>query len=194
MALNTGYLTSNKENNELYTPYYAVEPILKYLPKNKVIWCPFDDEWSAYYQLLKQNRFNVIRSSLEEGQDFFAYEPEEWDLIVSNPPFGLKDKVIERLYKLNKPFAILLPLNSLQGISRFRYFKTGIQILSFDKRISFHNPNSMDRYIKGTPFASAYFCRDILPKDLILEKLVESERALYTNILWNIKLIKKGSK
>ena len=44
MALNIGYLTSDKENNELYSPFYIVDHIMKYLPKDKVIWCPFDEE------------------------------------------------------------------------------------------------------------------------------------------------------
>lgn len=49
---NTGYLTSKRtpEAQEMYTPYYAVEPIVKYIPKDKKIWCPFDKEWSAFYQ------------------------------------------------------------------------------------------------------------------------------------------------
>lgn len=29
-------------SNENYTPYYAVDPILKYIDKTKTIWCPFD--------------------------------------------------------------------------------------------------------------------------------------------------------
>ena len=36
LALNIGYLTSDKEDNELYTPYYAVDHIIKYLPKDKI--------------------------------------------------------------------------------------------------------------------------------------------------------------
>lgn len=67
MAINTGYLTSNKKNDELYTPYYAVEPLIKYLPKDKTIWCPFDEEWSAYKNTLVNNGFHVISSSLEGG-------------------------------------------------------------------------------------------------------------------------------
>ena len=173
-----GYLTSDKDDNELYTPFYAVDQIIKYLPKNKIIWLPFDQEWSAFYQKLKEEGFNVVRSSLQEGQDFFEYEPDEWDLIVSNPPFSLKDKVLERLYSFNKPFAILLPLNSLQGKTRYKYFKQGIQILSFDARISYHNKEHMDKVVKGSPFATAYFCRDLLPKDLIIEKLNTYERPL----------------
>ena len=68
LALNIGYLTSDKEDNELYTPYYAVDHIMKYLPKDKIIWCPFDEEWSSFYNKLKENDFHVIRSSLREGQ------------------------------------------------------------------------------------------------------------------------------
>lgn len=178
MAINTGYLTSNKKNDELYTPYYAVEPILKYLPKDKTIWCPFDEEWSAYKNTLMNNGFQVISSSLEGGLDFFTYEPEKWDIVVSNPPFSIKDKVIARLYELGKPFAILLPLNSLQGKTRFEYFQQGVQLLSFDSRICFHTPDNMYETQKGTPFASAYFCRNLLPKDLLIEKLKIYERPL----------------
>ena len=135
--------------------------------------------WSAYYNSFKDAGFNVIRSSLQDGQDFFEYEPEQWDIVVSNPPFNIKDKVLKRLNDLGKPFAILLPLNSLQGVDRYEWcFKNGIQILSFDNRVWFHNANNMDKYIKGTPFASAYFCRDVLPKDLIIEKLNPYEKSL----------------
>lgn len=178
MALNIGYLQSDKENNELYTPYYAVDPILKYIPKDKIIWCPFDEEWSAFYKRLKEEGYNVVRSQLKDGQDFFTYEPDKWDMIVSNPPFSSKDKVLERLYSFKKPFAILLPLNSLQGKTRFKFFTQGIQLLSFDSRISFHKPDSMDIVIKGSPFATAYFCKDLLPRDLIVEELKFYEKSL----------------
>jgi len=129
--------------------------------------------------MLKENNFNVIRSSLAEGQDFFTYEPKQWDIVVSNPPFSLKDKVLKRLNDLNKPFAILLPLNSLQGEKRYDWcFKNGIQLLAFNRRIDYHTNFNFNTYTKGNHFASAYFCRDILPKDLILEDLVKYERPL----------------
>ena len=180
MALNVGYLTSNttKEGDSLYTPYYAVDHIVKYLPKDKIIWLPFDEEWSSFNKRLTELGYRVVRSSLAEGQDFFEYEPEHWDLIVSNPPFSIKDKVLERLYSFDKPFAVLLPLNSLQGKTRYKYFKDGIQILSFDARICYHDKDHLDAVVKGSPFATAYFCRDLLPKDLIVEKLVTYERPL----------------
>ena len=182
MALNKAYLTSNRtaSGDSVFTPFYAVEPLLKYIQKDKVIWCPFDEEWSAYYQMFTENGYKVIRSSLVEGQDFFTYEPEEhYDVIVSNPPFSKKDEVLKRLNDLGKPFMILLPANSIQGSKRYNNcFKYGIQMLCFDFRVDYHTNFNFDTYTKGNHFASAYFCRDILPKDLIVEHLEKYERPL----------------
>ena len=182
MALNKAYLTCNRttDGDEVFTPFYAVEPLLKYIPKDKVIWCPFDEEWSAYYQLFTENGYKVIRSSLMEGQDFFTYEPKEhYDIIVSNPPFSKKDEILKRLNDLGKPFAVLLPANSIQGRKRYQTcFKNGIQMLCFDFRVDYHTNFNFGTYTKGKHFASAYFCRDILPKDLIVEELKKYERPL----------------
>ena len=133
---------------------------------------------SFFFKHLSGGGWQVERSSLEEGQNFFEFEPTEYDVIISNPPFTQKDAVLKRLYELGKPFAILLPLNSLQGVSRYKYFKQGIQILTFDKRIGFHNPENMKEYKKGSSFATAYFCKDVLPKDQIVEELKEYQKAL----------------
>ena len=182
MALNKAYLTCDRTANgdEVFTPFYAVEPLLKYIPKDKVIWCPFDEKWSAFYQTFSENGYKVIRSSIIEGQDFFEYEPNEpYDIIISNPPFSKKDEVLKRLNELNKPFAVLLPANSIQGDKRYKYcFKNGIQMLYFDRRIDYHTNFNFDTYTKGNHFASSYFCRNVLPKDLIIEELKKYERPL----------------
>jgi len=180
MALNKGYLTAknNIDADEMYTPFYCVEPILKYIDKSMTIWCPFDKEWSAYVKLLKENGNKVIYTHIDDGKDFFKFEPDEYDAIISNPPFSKKDRVLKRLYQLDKPFAVLLPMNSLQGITRYEYFKNGIQLLAFDQRVGFHNVDNLEKPVEGTPFASAYFCRNILPKDLIIEQLKKYYRPL----------------
>jgi hypothetical protein len=36
----------------------------------------------------------------------------------------------------------------------------------------------MNSTIEGSPFATAYFCRNLLPKDLIIEKLNKYEKGL----------------
>lgn len=99
MALNKAYLESDrsKGGDEVLTPYYAVEPILEYIPKDKVIWCPFDKEWSAFVQLLQENGNKVIYTHIDDGYDFFQYEPKKYDIIISNPPFSCKGVLSEKL-------------------------------------------------------------------------------------------------
>jgi hypothetical protein len=173
MPNNIGYLTAatDKASDEVFTPAYAVKPILKYIDKNLIVWCPFDEEDSEYVKLLKENGNKVIATHIFNGEDFFTYEPEEkYDIIVSNPPFSIKDKILQRLEELNKPYALLLPLPTLQGQKRFSYLKN-CQALIFDKRINFFKNKETKEIQKGVAFASIYICKDILPKDLIFEEL-----------------------
>lgn len=173
MAINKGYLTAktNKESDEVYTPSYAIKPLLKYISKNKIIWCPFDTEDSEYVKILNNNGNKVIFSHIDNGQNFFEYEPEEnYDLIISNPPFSIKDMIIQRLDELNKPYAILLPIPALQGQKRFPYMKN-CQALIFDKRINYFKNKETKEIQKGISFGSFYLCRNFLPKDLIFEEL-----------------------
>lgn len=178
--MNKAYLQSNKTagGDECYTPYYAVDPIIKYIPLHFTIWCPFDKEWSAYVQSFKELGYKVIHSHIDEGKDFFHYSPaEHYDVIISNPPFSLKDKVIARLYELGKPFVILLPASTIQGQKRFNYFEEGLQLLVLDKRIGFHTKD-MEDTAEAPHFGSMYFCKDILPNDLIFERVKKYKRKL----------------
>lgn len=181
MALNKGYLTCDRtpKGDECYTPFYAVIPILEFIPRDKVIWCPFDEYWSAYVQLLEEQGYKVVRSSLKDGQDFFSYEPKEWDIILSNPPFSKKDEVLQRCYDLGKPFALLLPIQTLQSKKRFNYFyHYGLELLTFDQRIGFHINNNFEKPVRGNHFASAYFCRFLLPEKLVFKRLYKYDRKL----------------
>ncbi len=180
MAINIGYLTADRTNagDEVYTPFYAVEPLTEFLPKDKLIWCPFDEEWSAFYQFFKENRYSVVRSSLSEGKDFFSYEPENWDILVSNPTFSKKNEVLKRAFSFGKPFALLLPVNSIQSKQRYCIFDNQIQILVFDARIDYHTKGNMQNFTKGNHFGSAFFCRDLLPSKLELRRLYKYDRPL----------------
>jgi hypothetical protein len=177
MALNKGYLTAktDKESDEVYTPSYAIEPILKVLknnwPSSTTIWCPFDMPDSEYVKIFKEAKYKVISSHIDEGKNFFEYEPEEhYDVIISNPPFSLKDDVIKRLYELNKPYAVLLPVPSLQGQKRFPYMKD-CQAIIFDKRINYYKSKETKEIQKGVSFGSFYLCRNFMPNDLVFMEL-----------------------
>lgn len=173
MVMINGHGDSNKESDECYTPEYAVKPLLKYIPKNFTIWCPFDKDWSAYVNIFRREGYNVICSHIDAGEDFFDYEPKQnYDIIISNPPFSLSFEVLNRLYGLGKPFIMLLPLKYLQAKNRGSLFvENGIQLLSFNERIGYYTNGDMTKPKEGNYQASSYFCWKILPKDLIIEKL-----------------------
>ena len=183
MALNKAYLgsTRTKDGDEVYTPFYAVEPLVKFLEpfRGKIIWCPFDEEWSAFVQLLRERGFQVIHSSITDGQDFFEYTPDHFDLIVSNPPFSKKDKILKRCYELGKPFALLLPVNSLQSQCRVDLFaKYGVEVLVFRERINYHTRQNFESVRDSNHFGSAYFCYKLLPQQLVFDTLNPYERKL----------------
>lgn len=170
----TQYVHASKgKNDELYTKKEGVLPLLDFLKpfKEKIIWCPFDTEASEFVKVFTENGFNVVYSSIETGQDFFSYEPENWDILISNPPFTNKRGIIKRALSFKKPFALLLPITWLNDSAPAEEFKDrNFQILSFDKRMTFKNAPKG----KQINFLAAYFCCDFLPKGFIFKKLYPS--------------------
>ena len=159
-------------SDEAYTPDYGVEPILEYIPKGAVVWCPFDKEDSEFVkQIMKTNV--VIASHIDYGQDFFEYEPEHhWDIIISNPPFKNKRKFFERALAFKKPICLLMTLAWLNDrYSKQVFIDAGVnmQLLMFDKRMKFINPDG--RPNNKITFSSGYYCVDFLPKDIVLKEL-----------------------
>ena len=171
--MNSGeILYSEGKNDECYTRAYGVEPILKYIPENAVVWCPFDTEESEFVKQISKTH-KVIRSHIKDGQDFYTYEPEEeWDCIVSNPPFTNKRKIFERALSFNKPFALIgnvLWLND--STPKLIFDDKKLQLLMFDKRMEFYGPGTEGNKSKNVTFSSIYYCYDFLPQQLVFEKL-----------------------
>lgn len=160
----------NEKNDELYTPDYAIEPLLKYLPKNKIIWECTDFGSSNITKLLKQHDYKVI-STHKDNFDFLTDIPNfDFDIIITNPPYSLKNEFLKKCYEYDKPFCLLLPLTSLEGIERGKMFREkGIDVLVLDRRCDF-----MDNK-KSNWFNTSWFCYKVLPKQLIFEELHKGE-------------------
>ena len=160
---------SGGNNDECYTPDYGVKPILKYIPEGAIVWCPFDTEESEFVkQISKQNK--VEYSHISTGHDFFDYEPDEWDIIISNPPFTNKRKYFERALSFNKQFALIMTNTWLNDSAPKQLFKDkDLQLLMFDKRMKFISPDGRDN--DKITFSSSYYCYNILPKQIIMEEL-----------------------
>lgn len=170
-------LYSNGRNDECNTLPYGVIPIVEYISKDSVIWCPFDKDDSNFVILLKEAGFKVINSHISYGQDFFTYEPDEhWDCIVSNPAFTGKRKIFERALSFDKPFALLMSNTWLNDAAPVQLFMDKqLQLLLFDKRMKFLNNGKIDNKIT---FSTSYYCYKFLPRDLVCEHLDTSSEVV----------------
>lgn len=155
--------------DEYFTPSLLVKLLLPYLiewdadftiknGRRPIIWLPFDTEDSQYFIILKEHGYKVVRSHLNDDKDFFHYQPEQFDIIVSNPPFSQKLKIMERIiFDLKKPFVLLMNIMCLnyQEIGNlFQFVGKQIQFIIPDKKVSFDGNTSS--------FCSGYVCYDFI--------------------------------
>ena len=167
-------LIAGSKNDEFYTPRYAIEPILKYIKRNSKIWCPFDKEESLFVKMLKEEGHEVIHSHIdEEGGKFFLREVPECDYIISNPPYSLKGQVLNRLFNLGKPFAMLLGVVGLfESKDRFNMFKNNeFEIMYMNKRVAYFKDYKEQKPSLNPPFSSVYLCKNMLPKQIVFEEI-----------------------
>tara|TARA_R100001530_G_scaffold13104_1_gene12166 strand:+ start:6004 stop:6501 length:498 start_codon:yes stop_codon:yes gene_type:complete len=154
--------TSNHSlSDECYTPENAVLPLLSELSKDNVYYDCTSGISSSLLDCFNENGYKCLSS---EDRNFLTDDiPDGVDVIITNPPYSKKDKFIERCYQLKKPFALLLPVSSLQGIKRGEMFsQNGVELLVLKKRIDFTG--------KGSPhFGVAWFCKDILKRKIIFK-------------------------
>lgn len=145
-----------EKRDELYTPTEAILPILKYLDHNKIYWECTDFGESNITRILQQNGFKVIHTNKNE-LDFLKDEPNfNFDVIITNPPYSLKNEFLKKCYEYNKSFLLLLPLTSLEGKERCKlYIENGIELIVLDKRINFME------HKKNVWFNTSWFCHGI---------------------------------
>jgi hypothetical protein len=160
-------------NDEFYTPRYAVKPILKYIPTDSIVWCPFDSDKSLFVELLKNNGNTVINTHLEMGIDFFDCEIPNCDYIISNPPYSIKTEVFERLFKIGKPFAMLVGVVGLfESQRRFEMFRDNeFEVLYLNRRVSYFKDYNDEKPSLNPPFSSVYLCSKLLPSKIVFEEI-----------------------
>jgi hypothetical protein len=145
-----------KGRNETYlnrcdnysTQKEAFDLLFKYvdIEKNKKVWAPFYNEG-----LIKSYTFPF--EMIHTTTDFFETNID-YDYIIDNPPYSCKEKVIRRCIELNKPFCLLLPIDTLERKYISSLFRDkDFTIIIPKKRWKFINNNS-----KVTmPFKSSWF-------------------------------------
>ncbi len=175
-------------DSESYTYPSLIYPIIEKIENFRIekgilkeelkIWLPFDIEkdmeytntfWkiiylkeSLYYKILKEAWYNIIASHIATGQDFFKYEPERFDLIISNPPFKWKSEFFKRALELWKPFALVCPASWMNDWWPFNLFsEKKIQLFMSDKRSKFFN-DKWESIGNQPSFKAIYYCHNFL--------------------------------
>jgi hypothetical protein len=140
--------------DDFQTPPEALEPLLPYIPKDWVVWeCAQGKGWLTEYMLEKG--YAVIGTDILEGYDYRMWQPPQWDIAITNPPYAIKQQFLERAYMLGKPFAFLLPLITFETEKRQRLFRDyGLEVIFLPKRINFRTPSGNGT---GSWFATAWF-------------------------------------
>lgn len=150
--------------DELFTPQEAIEMILDFIPFSiSTIWeCTATAE-SKIVEVLKKSNYNVITSHIKTNQNFLTYKPDNFDLIITNPPYSLKNEFLQRAFEINKPFMFLLPITALEGFKRSEmYRRNPIQLIIPNKRFNFKPEKNSSAW-----FATAWFTYKLnLKKDL----------------------------
>lgn len=166
---------ANSRNDEYYTPAYAINPILKYIPPGSTVWCPFDTRESLYVQLLRKHGCRVIYTHIQTGQDFFTTPVPPCDYIISNPPYSRKTEVFQRLFDIGKPFAMLVGSVGLFDCrERFELFRNHpFEMLYLGGRVAYFQYYQSPVPTKRPPYQSLYVCAGILPRTVMFEPITK---------------------
>lgn len=168
MTNNQVYYT-NGGGDEQYTPENAVQMVIPFIQhlKDKVIWCPFDKEDSQFVKVLRREGFKVVYSHIECGQDFFEYEPENWDVILSNPPYKNKRAFVDRCESFGKPWCLFLPINIISDSILNTVFgdMSEMTILVPNKRTRFYNAKT-GKVGNQPTFKACYIGRNFFTKQI----------------------------
>ena len=123
------------------TPAYAIEPIIPYLKPDQVIWEPACGEGNLV-RAMKAHGLFVVGTDVLYGRNFFDWSPWWFDVLVTNPPYSIKYPWLERCYDLGKPFALLLPVETLGAARAQRLFdKHGVHVILLSQRVNFKMPD-----------------------------------------------------
>tara|TARA_Y100001937_G_scaffold109631_1_gene154507 strand:- start:7 stop:537 length:531 start_codon:yes stop_codon:yes gene_type:complete len=117
MALLNDCSHFSKTKNDYYTTKQMWKNISDLIPKDKIIWeaCLLNSK-SKSLEYWKDMGYNVVGNNT---WDCLNYYPINYDIIVTNPPFEtkIKTKILKHLYKLDKPF--ILVLNVMNVFSKY---------------------------------------------------------------------------
>jgi hypothetical protein len=133
---------TSSERDRCQTPWYALDPLLPYLPQDRIIWESAAGEGYLRDELGKKG-YSVVSGDILSGQNFFDITFNSLKPIqVTNPPYSTKYKWLARSYEIGLPFALLMPVDVLGSKTALELFeKHGIEIIFLKWRVDFKMPS-----------------------------------------------------
>lgn len=160
-------IIKKKKCDDYDTPLYIWEMLLDYLDlgKDTIIYDPFYNDGIAKTYLGKLGYNNVIH----EKEDFFQnYEKYNYDIIISNPPYSIKQNILKVLYQIDKPFVLIVPTAIISKLYLKNIFKDDIDKVQYiipNRRLQFEVNGYNQR---RTPFDTIFFCYKLeLQRDIV---------------------------
>lgn len=157
-------LTTGEKNDNYTTPKEAFEMLLPYIDINLIVYEPFYCDGLSGKYLRDIGFKNVIH----ENEDFYDnWSKYKFDIILTNPPYSSKVRVFKQLYKINKPFCVLVPVSTITKLFIRKIFGNDIneiQMIIPNKRIHF---NKNGNETKKCCFDTLWLCYKLnLEKDI----------------------------
>lgn len=118
---NTAY--KRVESDFYPTPPEVTTALLEILdiPSEEKIWEPACGE-NHMVNVMRKAGYEVIATDIQTGTDFLTAECPECNWIITNPPFSIADKFIERCIEHKKNFALLLKSQYWHAKKRLELF------------------------------------------------------------------------
>jgi hypothetical protein len=162
------------------TPAYALDPLLPYLVRFPVIWEPAAGTGNIM-RAIAPPVSGVIASDIhgdyaKPPRNFFDWQPPIFNAIVTNPPYSIKFDWLKRCYELGRPFALLVPVETIGAQKAQRLMeKHGVELLLLNRRVNFEMPNkgleSADGWKSSAQFPVLWLCWQMLPHPIVYGKI-----------------------
>jgi len=151
----------NGSPDNFQTDPKALDCLIPYLKKEWTIWeCAVGK--GNLLRGLHDHGLNVFGTDKKERDFLLPFKDGEviinFDCIVTNPPFSLKEEFLGRCYQIGKPFALLMPVTTFDSKDRRKSMaQFGIEVVLPPGRINFETPNHEQNIAAGKRTRSWFY-------------------------------------
>lgn len=142
------------KNDRYGTSKYIYGMLTDFVDYKKIIYNPFYLDGKAKIYLNELGYDHVIHND----EDFFEnYDKYEYDIIITNPPYTIKKRIFKKLYEINKPFIVIVPIATITKLFIKEIFKSDVEITDIEK-LQMIIPNKRMQFEKnGNQLKRCYF-------------------------------------